>query len=66
MIIEQIIDKDVICQVKKQLHLEKLDVIVHVRTEDNGDQYILIQCGDGRSFIFNRSDNSYFVEKINK
>lgn len=52
MLIEQITDKEIVSQLKKRLSIEGMDVIVHVRTEDNGDQYMFVQCGDGRSFLF--------------
>ena len=58
MKIEQITDKEAVSQVKKQLGIEGMDAIVNVRTEDNGDQYMLVQCGDGRVFLLKKVDSN--------
>lgn len=57
MKIEQITDKNLIAQIKAQLHLEGIDVIVRLRTENNEPQYLLVECGDGRCFLFKSESN---------
>ena len=56
MKIEQITDPENVSCIKQQLGIDG-DAVIHTRTEDNGNQYMLVQCGDGRSFLFSRDDN---------
>ena len=61
MKIERITDQENVSYIKQHLGIDG-DVVIHIRTENNGDQYMLVQCGDGRSFLFNREDNEYFID----